>query len=128
MNDLKGGIGFASACSHGEQDTLLPFRNRLHCAVNGDLLVVTRTAARAVKEIILGADPFGFWCGDAFVALIAVPQFGWARKILQLELSLYAATGSGAVMFVEPVAVAAEHYGYIQNSGVVQPLLNTSHD
>ncbi len=53
----------------------------------------------------------GFWRGDAFVAFIAFPQLLWAGKFMQQEFTLNAATGSGAVMLVEAVTIAAENRG-----------------
>ncbi len=35
-DDLESGVGFARACGHHEQDALLPARDGLHGAVDGD--------------------------------------------------------------------------------------------
>src|SRR5690606_1705547 len=81
-----------------------------------------------VEEVILGTDALGFWRGDAFVAFVTLPKLFWRWKVVQREFALDTAAGGGTVMLIEAIAVAAEHRGYVQDGGVIQPLLYACHD
>ena len=83
MDYLEGGVGFASAGRHGEQDALLALSYGFNAAIDGDALVIARIFAAAVKEVILADDAFLLWGGDAFVALVALPELIWCGELIE---------------------------------------------
>ena len=58
VDDLEGGVGFAGARGHDEQDggCCLRSGDGLDSAVDGDLLVIAGGAIRAVGEVVLSDD------------------------------------------------------------------------
>ena len=74
MDNLKSGIGFTCASSHGEQDALLTFGNSLNRTVDSYLLVITRASAGAIKKIVLDAYTFSFFRDDTLILFITQPQ------------------------------------------------------
>lgn len=86
--------------------------------------LIAGRAARAVKKVSLGGDAFLGWGCDALVGFVAPPKSVRGWKLVKGELRFNLASGTGAVMFIKTVAIAAVNRGDVQYLGVAQGLLD----
>ena len=91
MDNLKGSVGLAGAGGHDQQYPILPFGNCFNGAVNSYLLVVARSAARTVIEVVKRGNLFLMRGINPFVCFVALPEFFRRGEIIKVERALYTA-------------------------------------
>ena len=121
-NDLKGGVGLASARGHDQQRAVLPIGNGFYRAVDGVELVVARGFAGGVVE---GGNTLHF-CAPAFPGTVPSPELGGTGELVQRESLLQHASGQRGVAEHKAIAVAGEHKRHVQQLGITQRLLHAS--
>src|SRR5262249_42508783 len=103
-DDLEGGVCLAGAGCHDQQNSVAARGNGLNRRVDRIDLVVARTFAATVVEIILKHDLLGL-VGQAFPRAIAPPKLGRGRECVEAQGRLGRTPFSGAIVKHEPIAV-----------------------
>ena len=115
--DLKRHHGFPGARRHREQHAALALQDRLHGAVDGDLLVVAGLDADQVSR---SQQPRGGLLAELLGGHEALPQFVGRRKTGQLPL-----LAGGVVEFQDGMTIGGIGELHPQNLGIVLRLLHS---
>ena len=122
-DDLEGGVGFAGAGCHNQQDAILPAGDGLNGAVNGVHLIIAWAATGAVI-VIGGFHALLRFALQPFPLAVAPPEFAGAGELLHAQSGFNLATSAAAVMEQKAAAVAGEYEGYVQRFCVAERLLH----
>ena len=123
-DDLEGGVGFAGAGSHGQQDSLLAIGDGSECAINGNALVVVGRFVGAIGVTGLG-DHLPLWLRrDVFPPLVEVPEFLMGWKFVEGDFPDGGLGEPGAVVKEKALPVRADGDGGVQHFGIKQGLLH----
>src|SRR5215213_7073567 len=82
--DLEGNDRLAGSGGHRQETASLPFQDRIHGAVDGDLLVVAQP--RATEQVRGGQEPFGRLVVQGLAGLKARPEFVGLGERVELFL------------------------------------------
>jgi hypothetical protein len=89
VDNLKCCVGFSCTGCHGQQDTVLSFGNGFYSSVDGNLLIVAWGSACAIKKIILCCDTFLFFCFNALIFFVALPECFRRRELIKSKVCFY---------------------------------------
>ena len=122
-HDLEGGVGFAGAGGHDEEDAVLSFGDGFDGAVDGDALVVAGHSAAALEEVVLLDDGLGGGV-EVLGGDVALPEFVRRWEGVEGQFALGGRDGARAIVLKEAVTVGAVGEEGVKGFGVFQGLLD----
>ena len=126
-DDLERGVGLARAGRHDQQDAVAALGDRLDGGVDGVDLVVARSLAAAIVEIVLEDDGLGLG-RQPLPGAIARPQVAGRREGVEVDGGFLLGARARPVVEDEAVAIGRKHEGNLQGLRVVQSLLHAVAD
>ena len=90
---MEGRVGFACTGGHNQQNTVLPSCDSIHCAVDGNALVVAGRVGVLAAVIRLCYDFLLFGgqsCAAVCACLVALDQFLLRGELIKAKLALFA--------------------------------------
>ena len=119
VHDLERGIGFTRAGGHNQEQTILPFGNRVNCAIDCYSLIITGRIGVLATVVRLLLSRLLLRC-HAGLQLVASDQFLFAGELIQTELTLH--TGQ-EVMLSKTITVGAVRERKVEHLRIRHSLL-----
>jgi hypothetical protein len=126
-DNLEGGVGFAGAGGHDQEDAVLALGDGLNGGIYGIALVVAGGLATRVVKVILEDDLFSLG-GQALPGAIPGPKVLRRGEVGEREVRFLVGACVGAVVEDEGIAIGGKNEGDIESRGIFQSLLHPRAD